>query len=209
VEAGRRKELAVVVKADVQGSVEVIKEQLAQLPSEEVRLNVLHAAVGDVSEGDVLLADASDAVIIGFTVGVQPSVMAEAHRRGVEVRLYQIIYELTDQVRRALAGLLEPERREVSLGEAEVRQLFSVSRVGTVAGCLVTRGVIRRNARVRVRREGQGVFEGALESLRRFKDDVSEVAEGYECGMKVAGFNDVHEGDRIEAYVIEEVARRL
>jgi translation initiation factor IF-2 len=209
IEAGQRKELAVVVKADVQGSLEVIKEQLAQISSPEVRLNVLHAAVGDVGEGDVLLADASDAVIIGFMVAVDPAVAAEAHRRGVEVRLYRIIYELTDEVRRALAGLLEPERREVSLGEAEVRQLFAVSRVGTVAGCLVTRGVMRRNARVRLRRGAEVVFDGALESLRRFKNDASEVAEGYECGIKLAGFNDVHEGDRIEAYAVEEVARTL
>ena len=209
VEAGERKELPVVVKADVQGSVEVVKEQLGRMSTEEVRLEILHAAVGDVSEGDVLLADASDAVIIGFNVTVEPAVASEARQRGVEVRFYQVIYELTDQMRRALEGMLEPERREVALGEAEVRQLFQISRLGTIAGCAVTRGVIRRNARVRLRRGDEVIFEGALDSLRRFKNDVSEVAEGYECGLKLAGFNDVREGDVIEAYIIEEVARTL
>lgn len=209
VEAGKRKELAVVLKADVQGSVEVVREQLEKLSTEEVRLDILHAAVGDVTEGDVLLADASDAVIIGFNVEVDPQVAAEARQRGVEVRLYRVIYELTDEMHRALEGMLEPERREVSLGEAEVRQVFRISRVGTVAGCLVTRGVIRRNARVRLRRGEEVLFDGTLESLRRFKNDVSEVAEGYECGMRLAGFNDIQEGDRIEAYTVEEVARTL
>ena len=209
VEAGQRKELAVVVKADVQGSVEVTKEQLDRIGTEEVRLEILHAAVGDVSEGDVLLADASDAVIIGFNVAIEPAVASEARQRGVEVRFYQVIYELTDEMRRALEGMLEPERREVALGAAEVRQLFQISRLGTIAGCAVTRGVIRRNARVRVRRDDEEVFEGTLDSLRRFKNDASEVAEGYECGIKLSGFNDLREGDVIEAYIIEEVARTL
>jgi translation initiation factor IF-2 len=209
VEAGKRKELAIVLKADVQGSVEVVKDQLSRLPSDEVRVDVLHGAVGDITEGDVLLADASDAVVIGFNVGVHPEVAAEARRRGVEVRTYRIIYELTDHIRRALSGMLEPERREVSLGEAEVRQVFAVSRLGNIAGCMVTRGVMRRNARVRLRREGEVLFEGVLDSLRRFTNDVSEVAEGYECGMRLSGFNDIQEGDRIEAYTVEEVARTL
>ncbi len=209
VEAGQRKELAVVVKADVQGSVEVVKDQLDRIGTEEVRLEILHAAVGDVSEGDVLLADASDAVIIGFNVAMEPAVASEARQRGVQVRFYEVIYELTDEMRRALEGMLEPERREVALGAAEVRQLFQISRLGTIAGCSVTRGVIRRNARVRVRRDDEEIFEGVLDSLRRFKNDASEVAEGYECGIKLSGFNDLREGDVIEAYIIEEVARTL
>jgi len=209
VEAGKRKELAIVLKADVQGSVEVVRDQLSRLPADEVRVEILHGAVGDISEGDVLLADASDAVIIGFNVGMGPEVSSEARQRGVEVRTYSVIYELTDHVRRALSGMLEPERREISLGEAEVRQVFSVSRLGSIAGCMVTRGVIRRNARFRLRRGDEVLYEGTLDSLRRFTNDVSEVAEGYECGMRLAGFNDIQEGDRIEAYTIEEVARTL
>ncbi len=209
VEAGQRKELAVVLKADVQGSAEVVRQQLERLSTEEVRVDLLHGAVGDIGEADVLLADASDAIVIGFNVDIDSEVAAAARQRGVEVRIYRVIYELVDEMRRALEGMLEPERREVALGEARVRQLFQISRLGRIAGCVVSRGLVRRNARVRLRRGEEVLFDGALDSLRRFKNDVTEVAEGYECGIKLAGFDDIQEDDVVEAYTIEEVARTL
>ena len=209
LEAGRVKALRIVLKADVKGSVEVLKSSIEKVATAEVKVDVLHAAVGAVNESDVLLAHASEAIIIGFHVVPDDRARMLAQEKGVEIRLYQVIYQVLDEVKKALEGLLEPERREVVSGHIEVRNVFKVSHVGTIAGCYVTDGVVPRNAKVRVYRDGVQVYEGTLESLRRFKDDVREVREGFECGVKVANFDDVKVGDRLEAYHIEEIARKL
>ncbi len=205
---GETKELNVVLRADVDGTAEAIRQSLHELGTDEVSVNVLQSAVGNIGEGDVLLAAASGAIIIGFNVRADKEALAAAERENVEIRVYNIIYELLDDVRKAMAGLLEPELKESILGHAEARATFRTPS-GTVAGSYVQDGKISRNCRVRVKRADEVVFEGALQSLRRFKDDVREIASGFECGIQVAGFNDFQEGDIIEAYVMEEVARTL
>jgi translation initiation factor IF-2 len=174
-----------------------------------VQVEVIHRGVGAISENDVLLAAASDAIIIGFHVRPDARARAAAEREGVDIRMYRVIYEVVEDVRKAMEGLLAPEEREVVLGSAEVRDTFKISGTGTVAGCFVADGAIPRSARVRVVRDGVEVYEGAIASLKRFKDDVREVREGFECGILVDGFNDVKVGDVIEAYKIEEVQRTL
>ena len=202
-------ELPLILKADVQGSVEAIRENLERIEHPEVRVRVLHAGVGGVTTSDVLLAEASRAIIIGFNAVADAEVRALAEDRGVDIRHYNIIYRITEDVRKALEGLLEPETQERRLGEAEVLQTFKVSRSGTVAGCRVTEGVISRNARVRIARDGLVVHEGPIDSLRRVKDDVREVRAGQECGLHLAGYNDVKVGDRLEAFEKVTVQRTL
>jgi translation initiation factor IF-2 len=209
VQAGRIERLNVILKGDVGGSVEALADELTKLSTEEVQVEVIHRGVGAISENDVLLAAASDAIIIGFHVRPDARARAAAEREGVDIRMYRVIYEVVEDVRKAMEGLLAPEEREVVLGSAEVRDTFKISGTGTVAGCFVADGAIPRSARVRVVRDGVEVYEGAIASLKRFKDDVREVREGFECGILVDGFNDVKVGDVIEAYKIEEVQRTL
>jgi translation initiation factor IF-2 len=203
------KELAVVIKADTDGSAEALRDALQQLPSDKVKLNVIHAAVGAVSESDVQLAHASRAIVVGFHVRPDSAGRKAAEQLGVDVRIYQIIYELLDEVRAAMAGLLAPTVKEVFLGRAEVRKTFNVPRIGTVAGCQVADGLLRRSASARLVRDGVQVWQGRFASLKRFKDDVREVQQGFECGIGLDGFNDVKVGDVIEAFALEETPAEL
>jgi translation initiation factor IF-2 len=199
--------LNIILRADTRGSIEAIRKELTKLEHPEVRIKLLQATVGGVSEADVHLADASDAVIIGFNAVPDEGARILAERKGVQVRRYDIIYKVTEDLRKALEGMLEPEKREADLGRALVQRTFTISRVGTIAGCRVLSGIIQRNARVRIIRDSRVIGDYALDSLKREKDDAREVREGLECGIKLAGFNDVKEGDVLEAYRIEEVAR--
>jgi len=201
--------LRIIIKADQGGPAEALADALAQLSTPEVKVEVVHRGVGAITDGDVLLAKASNAIIIGFHVRPDSNARASAEREKVEIRTYRIIYEAVEEVKAAMAGLLAPERKEVVLGEAEVRQIFKIAKVGTIAGSFVRSGVIPRTGRVRVVRDGVEVYDGTLASLKRFKDDVREVREGFECGIGVENFNDLKVGDLIEAYRIEEVARSL
>jgi translation initiation factor IF-2 len=209
IQTGEVKELKIVMKADVQGSVEAMTEALRRLSTEDVRVNVLHGSVGGITESDVLLASASNAIIIGFNVRPEPKAAGLAEREGVDIRLYTIIYEALNDVRDALEGLLEPTFQEKVLGRAEVRQTFTVSGIGQIAGCFVTDGKILRGAKARLLRDHVVVHDGRIASLKRFKEDAREVASGYECGMSLEGYQDVKAGDVIEAYEVEQVARRL
>ena len=204
ISQGDMKELPIIVKADVQGSVEAVKQSLEKLSNDEVRVKVIHGAVGAVSESDVMLADASNAIIVGFNVRPDPMAKDNAERDGVELRLYRIIYDAINDVETAMKGMLAPKTREVELGRAEIRQVYKITNVGTVAGCYVLEGKITRNAEIRVVRDGIIIADDHLSSLKRFKDDVKEVAKGYECGMGLNKFNDLKEGDIFEAYEIEE-----
>ena len=202
-------ELNLIVKADVQGSIGALVDALAKLPQDEVRVNVIRSAAGAITESDINLALTSRAIVVGFNV--RPDVQARelAEKEGVDVRLYRVIYDAIDDIRSALGGMLKPEQRETELGRAEVRALFRVPKVGLVAGSYVVQGTITRNARARVIRDGVVAYDGRIGSLRRFKDDVREVSEGFECGIGIENFNDVKEGDIIEAYEVREVAREL
>ena len=208
IQEGEVKELNLVIKADVQGSVEAVRASLEKLSTDEVRVKVIHQAVGAVSESDVLLAAASNAIIIGFNVRPEPNAKKAAERDGVDIRLYRIIYNLLDDMKAAMAGLLDPEFKEEVLGQAEVRQIFKIP-AGVVAGCYVIDGKITRSAEVRVLRDNVIVHEGKIASLRRFKDDVREVPHGYECGIGVERFNDIKEGDVIEAFIMKRIERTL
>jgi translation initiation factor IF-2 len=204
---GEIPELNLLLKADVQGSVEALAGQLEKLDQVLVRLNVLRKGAGAITENDVTLAQASNAIVIGFNVVPTAQARALAEDEGVDVRTYRVIYQAVQDIENAATGLLGPEMREVSIGQAEVRALFRVPRAGVVAGCYVTDGVIRRNARVRLVRDGVVIYETGLSSLKRFKDDVREVAQGYECGMSLEGYQDIKEGDVIQAFEVQEVAR--
>src|SRR5438309_806737 len=201
--------LRLIIKADQGGPAEALADALAQLSTSEVKVEVVHRGVGAITDSDVLLAKASGAIIIGFHVRPDSNARASADREHVEIRTYRIIYEAVEEVRSAMAGLLTPEKKEVILGEAEIRQTFKIAKVGTIAGCYVRSGVIPRTARVRIIRDGVEVYEGTIASLKRFKDDTREVREGFECGIGIENFNDVKVGDLIEAYRIEEAARSL
>jgi translation initiation factor IF-2 len=203
------KELRLIIKGDVQGSVEALSSSLLRLSTDEVKVTVLHSGVGAITESDVMLASTSDAIIIGFNVRPDSKARKYAEDEQIDVRLYRVIYEAIDEVKKAMAGLLEPEYREKFLGRAAVRATFKVPNAGTIAGCYVNEGKFLRNAEMRVLRDGVIIYEGKLSSLKRFKDDVKEVAEGYECGMGIKDFNDIKEGDVIEAYTIEEIPREL
>ncbi len=209
IESGKLKEVRVILKVDVKGSLEVLKEALANLSGGEVKLSVLHASVGAISEGDVLLADASDGIIIGFHVDAEERARQLAKEKGIDIRIYEVIYKAIEEMQAALEGLLEPEEVEVKTGHATVKQVFRISRVGAVAGCAVTDGKIERNSGVRLIRNGKVTYTGKLESLKRVKDDAKEVVEGYECGIKLAGHDDVNPGDIIEAFQVQKIARKL
>jgi translation initiation factor IF-2 len=209
VREGKSAELNLILKADVAGSLEAIQDEIAKLPQAQVKVNVIHTAIGGISNSDVMLASASGAVIIGFSVRPLPEAAILAQREGVDIRTYTVIYKITEELRAAMLGMLEPEEVEQSLGTAEVRQTFRASRIGTIAGCHVVQGKITRNAKVRLVRDGTIVFEGAMASLKRFKDDVREVDEGMECGIVLENFHDIKEGDLIEAYETKRIEREL
>ncbi|MBQ3939585.1 MAG: translation initiation factor IF-2, partial [Oscillospiraceae bacterium] len=201
---GEMKELAIIVKADVQGSVEAVTQSLEKLSNEEVRVKVIHGAVGAVSESDVMLANASNAIIVGFNVRPMPVASETAARDGVDIRLYRIIYDAIEEISTAMKGMLAPKFREVQMARIEVRQVYHISSVGAVAGCYVLDGKVTRQCKIRVVRDGIVVAEDQIDSLRRFKDDVKEVASGYECGISLERFADIKEGDILEAFIIEE-----
>jgi translation initiation factor IF-2 len=207
IKEGEIQDINIIIKGDVQGSVEALKQSLEKLTNEEVRVNIIHGGVGAISESDVMLAAASNGIIIGFNVRPGNNVMSIAEREEVDLRLYRVIYDAIADVEQAMKGMLAPEYKEVVLGTAEVRQTFKVPNVGTIAGCYVTDGKIARNNDVRIIRDGIVVYEGKMISLKRFKDDAKEVAQGYECGIGVEKFNDLKEGDQIEAFTMEEIAR--
>jgi translation initiation factor IF-2 len=207
MQAGAVQDLNLVIKGDVQGSVEAIVGELAKIDHSEVRVNVIHTGVGGITENDVNLAAASNAMVVGFNVRPSAEARQLAERQGIEIRQYRVIYELTREIEQALVGMLSPVETEAVIGEAEVRALFRVSRLGTIAGCMVTSGVVRRNASVRIFRDGARIHETTIAQLRRFKDDVREVAEGFECGILLEGFNDLREGDVFEVYETREVER--
>jgi translation initiation factor IF-2 len=209
LEAGEgKKVLRIVLKCDVQGSLEALVGALKQVESKKVDLEIIHAAVGPISESDILLASASNAVVVGFNVKVESTAVPAAKSEGVEIKLYSIIYELLDQIKEAMAGLLEPEHRETVIGHAEVKQVFQLSK-GIVAGCLVTDGRVARTARARVLRRRQPVYDGGISTLRRFQDDVKEVRSGLECGIKLGDFSEYQVGDVIECYQLEAIAQKL
>ncbi len=202
-------ELNLVVKADVQGSLGALTDAFLKLPQDEVRVNLVHSGAGAITEHDVDLAKTANAIVVGFNVRPNANARELAEREGVDIRLYRVIYDAIDDVKAALSGMLKPEEREAILGEAEIRQTFRVPKLGVIAGCYVTRGTIRRNSQVRLIRDGVVVYEGRVGSLRRFKDDVAEVREGFECGIGLENFQDVKEGDVIEAFEVEEFARQI
>jgi len=205
--AGEIQDLNIVLKGDVQGSVEALLSELQKIQHSEVRVNIIHTGVGGITENDVNLASASDALVIGFNVRPSAEARVLAEREGVDIRTYRVIYQLTDEIQQALVGMLTPVQTEETLGEAEVRALFKVSRLGTIAGCMVTTGVVRRGAQVRIVRDGTVIYETSISQLKRFKDDAREVVEGFECGILLEGFNDVKEGDILETYETRQIER--
>jgi translation initiation factor IF-2 len=209
IQSGEVKDLNVIVKGDVQGSVEAVGESLRKLSTDAVRLNVIHSAVGAITETDVNLASASNAIMIGFNVRPEVKAQSLAEKEGVDIRLYSIIYNAVEDVKKAMEGLLEPIFKEKYLGRAEIRDVFSVPKVGNIAGCYVQDGKMVRNASVRLLRDNIVVFEGKMSSLKRFKDDVKEVATGYECGIGLENYNDIKTGDIIEAFEMEKIAATL
>jgi translation initiation factor IF-2 len=204
IEQGSMKELAIIVKADVQGSVEAVRQSLEKLSDAEIRVRVIHGAVGAVSESDVMLADASNAIIVGFNVRPDPIAAENASRDGVDIRLYRVIYDAIEEIQTAMKGMLAPKFREIAFGRIEVRQVYKITGVGTVAGCYVLSGKVARSNQIRVVRDGIVIQEDKMSSLKRFKDDVKEVAEGYECGITLDKFTDMKQGDIFESFVIEE-----
>jgi translation initiation factor IF-2 len=211
IQAGEIKEMPVVIKGDVQGSVEAIATNLEKLTgdNEEVKVRVLHSAVGGINESDVTLAAATGAMIIGFNVRANPQAREMSRRDGLEFHYYSVIYNVIDDVRMALTGMLKPTLRERFIGNAEIREVFNITKVGKVAGCMVTDGVVKRGAGVRLLRDNVVIHEGKLKTLKRFKDEVKDVREGYECGMAFENYDDIKVGDFIEAFETDEVARTL
>jgi len=206
---GEVQSLPLIIKADVQGSQEALATSLQKLSTEEVKVQIVHAAVGGISESDVNLAIASKAIIVGFNTRADAGARKLAENNGVDIRYYNIIYDAVDEVKAAMGGMLAPEQREEAIGTAEIRQVFVASKIGTVAGSMVTSGLVRRGARFRLLRENVVVYTGEVESVRRLKDDVREVKEGFECGIKLKNYNDIKEGDQLEFFEIKEVARTL
>ncbi|CAG1022549.1 partial Translation initiation factor IF-2, partial [Methylococcales bacterium] len=206
---GKVKEIKVILKADYKGSVEVLKKALEELSTPEIKVKILHCAVGGITESDVLLADASDAIVIGFYVTTEDKARILAEEKGVDVRLYKIIYDATNEIKSAMEGMLEPESKEVVLGQVEIRQVYNISKFGNVAGCYVKTGKITRNSSVRLIRDNIIIYDGKLESLKIVKDDVKEVRAGFECGLKVANYDDIKVGDIVEAYEVQKIARTL
>ena len=209
IKSGESKQLSVIIKADVQGSIEAIEGTIKKLSTDEVSVHILHSAVGPISESDVTLAKASNAFIIGFNVRAIPQARDLARRDGVDIRYYSIIYDVADDVKKGLEGLLSPEIREKFLGYAEIRNVFNITGVGKVGGCMVTEGLVKRGAKVRLLRDNVVIHDGNLAQLKRFKDDVKEVKEGYECGMSFENYNDIQVGDYIECYELETIAAKL
>jgi translation initiation factor IF-2 len=206
---GQAQSLPLIVKADVQGSQEALSQSMQKLSTDEIRVQIVHAAVGGITESDVNLAVASKAVIIGFNVRADQAARKLAESNGVDIRYYNIIYDAVDDVKSAMSGMLAPEKKEETIGMVEIRQIFRVSKVGTIAGCMVTEGLVRRGANVRLLRDNTVIWTGELDSLRRFKDDVREVKEGFECGLSLKGYDDIKEGDQLEVFEVKEVARTL
>jgi translation initiation factor IF-2 len=209
IQEGSVKELGVIVKADVQGSVEAVRQSMEKLSTDNVKVRVIHSGVGAITETDVILAAASNAIIIGFNVRPDNNAATIGEKEGVEIKTYRIIYDALDDIKAAMVGMLDPVYKEVVLGRVEIRQIYKVSNVGTIAGSYVLTGKITRNSSVRVLRNGIVITESTLASLKRFKDDAKEVAAGYECGLSVEKFNDIKEGDIIEAFIMEEVKPKL
>ena len=207
IQAGNVKELNLIIKADVQGSVEAVKQSLVKLSNDEVVVKVIHGGVGAITESDVSLASASNAIIIGFNVRPDATAKSVAEREKVDIRLYRVIYQAIEDVEAAMKGMLDPVYEEQVIGHAVVRQTFKASGVGTIAGAYVMDGKFQRNCSIRISRDGEQIFDGALASLKRFKDDVKEVAKGFECGLVAEGFNDVKVDDMVEAYIMVEVPR--
>jgi translation initiation factor IF-2 len=205
VEEGKVVDLPIVLRADVQGSVEVLKDTLNKLSSDKVKVKIISAGAGAITDTDVLLASASNAVIIGFNVRPQKSAEELAQKEDIDIRLHTVIYNVTDEIKKAMVGLLEPTFKETLLGRAEVRDTFRVPKIGTVAGCYITDGKILRNADVRLLRDNVVVYEGKIGSLKRFKDDASEVRQGFECGIGLINYNDVKPGDQLEVFAVEKV----
>ncbi|KHF30969.1 Translation initiation factor IF-2 [Anoxybacillus sp. BCO1] len=208
IKQGEMKELNIIVKADVQGSVEALVAALQKIEVEGVRVKIIHSGVGAVTEYDIMLASASNAIVIGFNVRPDANAKRVAEAEKVDIRLHRIIYKVIEEIEAAMKGMLDPEYEEKVIGQAEVRQTFKVSKVGTIAGCYVTDGKITRDSSVRLIRQGIVVYEGQIDTLKRYKDDVKEVAQGYECGITIKNFNDIKEGDVIEAYMMQEVERK-
>ncbi|MBW7453406.1 translation initiation factor IF-2, partial [Paenibacillus sepulcri] len=204
---GEIKDLNVIIKSDVQGSSEALKGSLAKIDIQGVRVKIIHSGAGAITESDINLASASNAIVIGFNVRPEPQALATAEQEKVDIRLHSIIYNVIDEIEHAMKGMLDPIFKEVVIGQAEVRNIFKVSKVGTIAGCMVTSGKIARSAKARLIRGGIVVFESEIESLKRFKDDAKEVAQGYECGITLERNFELKEGDVIEAYVMETVER--
>lgn len=201
------KELNIIVKSDVRGTSEAVAASLEKLTNEEVRVRVIHAAVGAINESDVMLASASNAIIVGFNVRPSSEVSDSAKRQNVDIRLYRVIYDCLEEMEAAMKGMLAPKFKETVLGHLEVRQIFHITGAGTIAGCYVKDGRVQRSSKVRLVRDGIVIFEGDLASLKRLKDDVREVAAGYECGCAIEKYSDIKVGDIIEAYVMEEIKR--
>jgi translation initiation factor IF-2 len=207
--SGEIKALPIILKADVQGSQEALAASLLKLSTEEVKVQIVYAAVGGISESDVNLAIASKAVIIGFNTRADAGARKLAEGNSVDIRYYNIIYDAVDDVKAAMSGMLTPDKKEEVIGIAEIRQVFRISKIGAIAGCMVTSGIVRRSARLRLLRNNVVVFTGELESLKRFKDDAKEVKENFECGLNIKGYNDIEEGDQLEFFEIREIARTL
>ena len=205
IKEGTLKDLNIVLKADVQGSAEALKASLEELSNEEVRVRIIHAGVGAINENDIMLASASNAIVVGFNVRPDINTRASAEQKGIDMRMYRVIYECIDEVKAAIKGMLAPKFKEEILGTAEVRQVFKVTGVGTVAGCMVKDGKVQRSAKVRIVRDGVVIHEGEISSLKRFKDDAREVATGFECGIGIERFNDIKEGDIIENYLMVQI----
>jgi translation initiation factor IF-2 len=206
---GEVRTLSLIVKSDVQGSAEAIAQSLQKLSTNEVKVNLIHGGVGAITESDINLALASKAIVIGFNTRADAAARKLAEATGVDVRYYNIIYAMVDEIKAALSGMLAPEKKESITGMVEIRQVFHISKVGTVAGCYVTEGLIRRSSQVRVLRNNVVIHTGELDSLKRFKDDVKEVKSNFECGLSLKGYNDLQVGDQLEAFEIVEVARAL
>lgn len=205
-QAGEVRELPLILKADVQGSLEPIINSLNELSQGEIKINVIHAETGNISESDVMLATASKAIVLGFNVEADGAARNLAEQHGVSIRLYEIIYRMIEDIEKALKGMLEPEVKEISVGQAQVRAIFKINKVGTIAGCRVIQGEVRRNTRIRVMRNGEKIFDGEISSLKHEKDDVKEVRQGFECGISLKGYNDLSEGDILESYTIEKTS---
>ena len=203
------KEINIILKADVQGSVEALKQSLEELATSEVKVNIVHSAVGNINESDVMLAVVSNALIIGFHVKMDVKAEALGKNENIDIHLYDVIYEAISDVKAGMEGLLEPEEKEVFQGSAQVREVFQASKIGKVAGCAVTKGTIHRKDRIRVKRGQEVIHEGAIDALKRFKDDVKEVKEGFECGISLKGFSNIRKNDVFEFFTIEKIARRL